>query len=96
MLDRQIVRHGQDITLRRGAAEQDARGFVRGYRPEQLIGLITQHDRMVVVSPSSLGGYAPREQDDFKSMGRFGKVMSAEPIHMDGVVVRWNLRVALT
>lgn len=95
-LDRQIAQHGQAIAFLRGNVEQEARGFVRGYKAEQLVGLITQADRQVIVSPSSLGTYAPRVNDDFASMDVLGKVMAAEPIHMDGVLVRWNLRVRLT
>jgi len=95
-LDRQIAAHGQAIGFARGAVTKSARGFVRGYRPEQLVGLITQQEREVIVSPSSLGDFAPRAQDDFQTMGRFGRVMAAEPIHMDGVLVRWNLTVRLT
>lgn len=95
-LDRQIASHGQDIAFQRGSTEQQARGFVRGYKVEQLIGLITQADREVVVSPSSLGAYLPRINDEFISMGVMGKVTAAEPIHMAGVLVRWNLRVRLT
>lgn len=96
MLDRQVAAHGQDIAFQRGSSEQQARGFVRGYKVEQLVGLITQADREVIVSPSSLGAYVPRTNDAFASAGVLGKVMAAEPIHMDGVLVRWNLRVRLS
>lgn len=95
-LDRQIAAHGQVIGFRRGTTTQSARGFVRGYKPEQLVGLITQQDREVIVSPSTLGEFEPRANDDFQTVGRLGKVMAAEPIHLDGVLVRWNLSVRLT
>lgn len=96
-LDRQLSQHGQAIAFRRGATEQAAVGFVRGYKAEQLVGLITQKDREVVVSPSSLGSFQPRENDDFAITAGsvLGKVMAAEPIHMGTTLVRWNLRVRL-
>ena len=95
MLDRQIAAHGQDISFRSGSTTHSARGFVRGYKPEQLVGLITQQDRSVIVSPSSLAGYVPTAQDDFQTMGQLGKVVAAEPIAVAGVIVRWNLTVRL-
>lgn len=96
MLDRQIGQHGQAITFRRVSVEQGGQGFVRGYKPEQLVGLITQQDREVIVSPSSLGAFAPRANDDFSAGGMLGKVMAAEPIQIGAVIVRWNIRVRLT
>ena len=98
MLDRQLAEHGQAIAFRRGTTAQSSVGFVRGYRPEQLVGLITQQDREVVVSPSSLGTFQPREDDDFAIIagGRLGKVMSAEPIHIGSTLMRRNIRVRLT
>lgn len=98
MLDRQLSEHGQAIAFKRGAVEQAAVGFVRGYKAEQLVGLITQQDREVIVSPSSLATFRPRENDDFViTVGvKFGKVMAAEPIHIGTTLVRWNLRVRLT
>jgi hypothetical protein len=97
MLDRQIAEHGQAIAFRRGATEQAATGFVRGYKAEQLVGLTTQKDREVIVSPTSLEGYAPRENDDFAITAGpvLGKVMDAEPIHIGATLVRWNIRVRL-
>lgn len=98
MLDRQMSEHGQAIAFQRGATEQAAVGFVRGYKVEQLVGLITQQDREVIVSPSSLGTFQPRENDDFiiTAGAKLGMVMAAEPIHIGSTLVRWNLRVRLT
>ncbi|MHA6690594.1 hypothetical protein [Devosia sp. A449] len=96
-LDGQIADHGQAIAFRRGAIEQNAAGFVRGYDPEQLVGMITQRDRKVIVSPSSLGSYEIKENDDFAitAGAKLGKVISAEPIHIGATLVRWNLLVTL-
>ena len=98
MLDRQMLAHGQAIAFKRGATEQAAVGFVRGYKAEQLVGLITQQDREVVVSPSSLGSFAPRENDEFAVTASvtLGTVMAAEPVHIGTTLVRWNIRVRLT
>lgn len=93
MLDRQLAKHGQDVAFRRGATVTTARGFVRGYKPEQLVGLITQADRQVVMSPTS--GFVPAAQDEFITMGQLGRVTAVEPIAVAGVVVRWNLTVRL-
>lgn len=97
-LDRQMAEHGQAIAFKRAASEQAAVGFVRGYKAEQLVGMITQQDREVIVSPSSLGSFQPRENDDFIIVGgaKLGKVMAAEPIGIGATLVRWNLRVRLT
>lgn len=98
MLDRQLSAHGQAVVFKRGAVEQTAVGFVRGFKAEQLVGLITQQDREVIVSPSSLGSYQPRENDDFVITAgvKLGKVMAAEPVHIGATLVRWNIRVRLT
>lgn len=96
MLDRQLARHGDDVSLGRAAAEQGARGLVRGYRPEQLVGLVTQAHRAVTISPTSLNGFEPRERDTFGAGGKLGVVEAAEPVRLNDVVVRWNLRVRIT
>jgi len=96
-LDDQITRHGQPVALRRGSSgpQHDALAFVRGYRPEELVGLIQQADRGVTLSPTSLEGFGlPRSGDAFSAAGRPGVVQDdVEPIHIGGVLVRVNLRV---
>src|SRR5690606_15930606 len=98
MLDRQIAAHGQSIALRRGSgAQHSARGIVRDYKPEQLVGLVTQADRSVILSPTTLGAFGvPRLQDAVSISGRIGTVQEAEPIAIDDVVVRVNVRVRMT
>jgi len=98
MLDRQISRHGQPIAFRRGKSgpQHNARGFVRGYRPEELVGMIQQADRGVVLSPSGLVGFGlPKSGDEFSSQGRNGIVQDVEPIHIGETLVRVNMRVRL-
>ena len=94
-LDRQLKKAGQTIAFRRGATEKTAWGKVDGYKPEQLVGLITQADQMVIVSPTSLGTYEPRKDDDFATGGKLGKVMFAQARRMNDVIVRWNIQVRL-
>lgn len=98
MLDRQVAAHGQPGTLRRGsAAAHSIRCVVRGYRPEQLVGLVTQADRNVILSPSTLGAFGvPSAQDRFTSMDQIGTVQDVEPVHLDGVLVRVSMRVRIT
>lgn len=95
-LDRQIAAHGQSITFKRGSTGQTARGFVRGFKPEQLVGLLTQASRQVTVSPSTLGSYVPRANDTFGTLGSLGTVIAAEPIHIGTTIVRWNITVTMT
>lgn len=94
-LDRQIAAHGQVVSFRRGATIQAATGFVRGLKPEQLVGMLTQADRSVVVSPTSLGAYTPKANDDFLTNGALCTVKAAEPIHIGSAIVRWNLTVTM-
>lgn len=94
-LDRQMAKYGQVINFKRVATTQAAVGFVRGYKAEQLVGMITQKDREVIVSPTSLGSFQPRENDDFNTGGKVGKVTAAESIQIGATIVRWNLRVTL-
>lgn len=96
-LDRQIAAHGQSISFRRGADTAAMTAFVRGYRPEQLVGLITQADRQVALSPSHLGAFGvPKEQDDVQINGEFGKVQpGVEQVHIGDTLVRVNLRVTM-
>lgn len=95
-LDRQLANAGQDIAFRRGETEKLAWGKLDGYDPEQLVGLITQADQKLIVSPTSLGTYEPHENDEFTTAGKLGKVMSAQPRRIQNVIVRWNIRVRMT
>jgi exosome complex RNA-binding protein Rrp4 len=95
MLDRQIAPHGQPVGFKRGSTIQSASGFVRGYKPDELVGLLTQADRKVTVSPTSLGSYVPKANDEFVTNGALGTVIAAEPIQMGTTTVRWNLTVRM-
>ncbi|MFC7065015.1 hypothetical protein [Brucella rhizosphaerae] len=59
-LQRQLARHGQNVDLRKivnGQIQSEAlaqRAFVRGYKPDELVGPIQQGDRIVVLLPDAL------------------------------------------
>lgn len=103
MLDRQIAAHGQPVTLRRMVTNGDpvdlaAAAFVRGYKPEELIGGVAQGDTMVTLSPSALVGSAfaanlPRRNDKLVVEGRLRNVEMADPVRLSGTLVRLNLQV---
>ena len=95
-LNRQIAEHGQSVALRRGTASVSVKGFVRGLKPEQLVGMLTQADRQVTVSPTGLGSYgAPRKNDDVSLDGALGTVKAVEEIKIGTTPVRYNLTVTM-
>lgn len=60
-LDRMLAERGEDVTLTRtvGTANQGktsvkCRAFVRGYKPDELVGPITQGDSKVSISPTEI------------------------------------------
>ena len=78
MLRRQLEAHGQDIRLRRvtrtpsGEAQViysvDCRAFVRGHRPDELVGGILQGDSKVTLSAAEI-----------EAKGWPGPIASADP-----------------
>lgn len=95
-LDRQLSAHGSAVFFaRQSAPQQEARAFVRGYKSEELVGLITQADQKLIVSPTSLAGFVPKKKDRTTVDGAPGTVEDVDPVEIDGVVVRFNIRVRL-
>ena len=106
MLDRQIKAHGQTITLRRLVPNADpieaiVRGFVRGYRPEQITDGITVGMSQVILSPTALKGTSfeaeenwPCKNDRVVINSRARNIEAPDPIKIDDVLVRFNLVVA--
>lgn len=101
-LDRQIAKHGQDITLRRvvpnaPAIEKPSRAFARGYRPDELAGGIQQGDTLMILSPSTMPAEfvsTPLKVNDrIISDGRTRNVQYVDPVRIDGVIVRFNVLV---
>ncbi len=103
MLDRQIARHGQSLALRKncapadGSADVTVRAFVRGYRPEELAGGVQQTDSQVVISPTVMDGTAfsagAKRLDKILIDGRLRNVEGANPVRINGVIVRHELWV---
>lgn len=95
MLDRQLARHGQTVTLARGASSVTIPGFVRGFRPEELVGDIQQGDLSAVLSPTNLGDFpVPVQHNDKLTVaGAVKNVESAEHVCMLDQLVRINLVV---
>jgi hypothetical protein len=69
---------------------------VRGYKPEELVGMVEQADRQVTLSPTNLNAFVPQDNDDVSISGRLGKVMDVEPVQIGSTVVRYNLQVRMT
>lgn len=102
-LDRQIARHGQAVSLRKngaaadGSADATVRAFVRGYRPEELAGGVQQTDSQVVLSPSALAGTVfaagAKRLDKILIDGRLRNIEGANPVRINGVIVRHELWV---
>lgn len=114
-LDRHLARNGETITLQRlqfvagvqtVAASVSCRAVVRGYRPTELIGGITQQDSMVVLSPTEIIAAAwtsgrpahedtrvPQKGNRAVIAGRVRSVEAAVGIYVAGELVRIEMQV---
>ena len=97
MLDRQLTAHGEDIGLRHMAAgaatsSETVRAFVRGYKPDEVIGAIQQGDGKVTISPTGL--VSPPKFNDKAVIGgsKVRNIQSVEEVRLAGVVVHYNLQ----
>lgn len=97
-LERQLTRHGQNVDLRKmasGIIESEAKGvraFVRGFKPDELVGPILQGDRNIVLLPDA-PALALKKGDKIVIIGAVTNIESAEIIRMADVPVRVNVRV---
>lgn len=98
MLDRKLADHGEDISLRHMAggavaSTETPRAFVRGYKPDEVVGAIQQGDGKITISPTGLAA-APKVNDKAVVGGtKVRNVQAVEEIRLAGVVVRYNLQV---
>lgn len=103
-LDRQIGLHGQIVTLRRytgvGAArtstDTTVGAIVRDYRPDELVGGITQGDTQIVLSPTDVlagGGALPQAGDQVFIDGDPRMIEAAPPVRIGNAVARINVQV---
>ena len=98
MLDQQLAEHGETIALRHmasgaAAASEDVRAFVRGYKPDEVVGAIAQGDGKITVSPTGL--VSPPKFNDKAVIGgsKVRNIQAVEEVRLAGVVVRYNLQV---
>lgn len=98
MLDRQLAAHGEDISLRHmtggaAASTETVRAFVRGYKPDEVVGAIQQGDGKITLSPNGLA--QPPKFNDKAVVGgvKVRNIQAVEEIRLAGVVVRYNLQV---
>lgn len=94
-LDAALARRGEKVFFARGAgAQQEMRARVVDYSTEELVGLVTQADRKVLLSPTSLGGYGvPKRKDRFSSVDEQGSVEAVRRFRVNNVLVKIELRV---
>lgn len=114
-LDRALAIAGEPVVLRRQYGvnpntfvEVECRAFVRGYRPQELVGGISQTDIFVILSPTEIerakwpGGSGlssttdprvPRKNDKLTVRGAQRNVEAAGPIYVRGELVRIEMRV---
>ena len=97
-LERQLTRHGQNVDLRKmagGVIESEAKGvraFVRGFKPDELVGPILQGDRNIVLLPDA-PALALKKGDKIVIIGAVTNIESAEIVRMANMPVRVNVRV---
>jgi hypothetical protein len=100
MLDAQLSDFGQTVSLRRGPAASPVvtatvKGFVRGYKADEIVSGIVQGDSEVVLSPTGLATYTngPQIGDVITINGRARRVEAVEAVILGDVPVRYNLQV---
>jgi hypothetical protein len=97
-LDAALVKTGQTVTLRRGVAPAvvtaTVKAFVRGYKPEEIVGTITQRSRKVILSPTGLTAFrTPLENQQIAIDSQPFTIKAVDPIKMADVLVRIVLQV---
>ncbi|WP_439618312.1 hypothetical protein [Shinella sp.] len=97
-LDAALARRGEKVFFARGAgAQQEMRARVIEYSKEELVGLVDQTDRKVLLSPTSLGAYGvPKKKDRFASADEQGSVEAVRRFRMNNVLVKVELRVRVS
>lgn len=99
-----IQHYGQDVTLRRvtGTTSQTytdvaVRAFVRKFAANELVGGITQGDRLAIIANIEIATASwpgpPRKGDQIIAGGKVSTVQAVEPVRVEGVVIRHNLTI---
>ena len=100
----QLAEHGEDVVLKRrigtGATfdQVTVRAFIRGFRPDELVGGITQQDSRIIMGqeeilaagwPMTAGGFAwPRNGDFILIGGQQRAITAGTAIRLGGEIVR--------
>lgn len=96
-LDAQLAEHGQDAQLRRtntAVGQITVRAFVRGYKAEEVVGIISAGDTKIVISPTGLGAFGIPPANGFVVLdGSPRRIISATPFKLGGELVRVELQV---
>lgn len=111
-LDARLASVGQTVTLQRrvpngSPVEVACKAFVRGYRPEELVGGISQQDSFVILSQTeitaagwpgagpttTLDPRVPLKNDRVVINGRSRNIEAAVGISMADVLVRVEMQV---
>lgn len=96
-LDDALAKAGETIgwqitTAGVGAAATTHRAFVRGYKPDQLVGGVLQGDTQIILSPTGLTGL-PKKNDKIVIAGGTPKnIVAVEFKRMADVLVRIELQ----
>lgn len=97
-LDASLSRRGQDVQLRKtntAAGQVTVRACVRGYQPEELIGLVKQGDKKVTISPTGISSFGEPLSGHFVVVDGRPRAIQGEPefIRVANVLVRINMTV---
>ncbi|MBW9062379.1 hypothetical protein JNB71_03510 [Rhizobium herbae] len=97
-LDRHIAKHGQAVKIRKtnsAVDEVETRAFVRGMKPDEIAGAITQSDRKVVLSPTGIEIAALPKASGYLVIDNAPAAIIGKPefVKMNDVIVRINVSV---
>ncbi|MCE7028929.1 hypothetical protein [Jiella avicenniae] len=99
-LDRQLAAKGEPVVFKRvvfeTGTEQDVptRAFIRGATPEEIAAGIDVHTSRIVLSPTGLSGFIPKEGDQLLVAGSPRSVTVAETRRIGEHIVRFDLQAA--
>ena len=96
-LDASLARVGEDVKLRKtnsATGQKTVRARVRGYKPDEVIGIIQQGDSKVVISPSCLGSFGMPAINGYVVAGGVPRrIMGIYAPTIQGTVVRIEMQV---
>ena len=98
MLDDQLAEHGQTVTLRKGntaVGQVEVKGFVRGFKPDEIVGIIQAGDTKITISPKGIETFGIPPVAGYVLVGDRApqRIVSATPFYIGGELVRVDLQV---